>query len=186
VCCLHRLLPGNGFQRCHLLPCSRPWRLATVSHLTYCFNCLLLAIISYHWQSNFDFRAMSLYSLTAWLQNCCWPSPAQWLFVPSPTGLIAIFYSLTALESFRPLTPVSTHWLSESESLYDWRSVGQCVLVSSPIWVSWPDINYCFTVTVLSISDAPYDERSGLPKVKVKVTLLPTITKNTVEFIVDI
>jgi hypothetical protein len=50
----------------------------------------------------------------------------------------------------------------KSKSHYDRRPVGQCVLVSSPIWGSWPDINYCVTVTVLSISGAPSDERSGL------------------------
>jgi hypothetical protein len=48
------------------------------------------------------------------------------------------------------------------KSHYDRRPVGQCVLVSSPIWGSWPNINYCVTVTVLSISGAPSDERSGL------------------------
>jgi hypothetical protein len=41
-------------------------------------------------------------------------------------------------------------------------TVGQSVLVSSPIWGSWPDINYCLTIIVLSISGAPSDERSGL------------------------
>jgi hypothetical protein len=30
---------------------------------------------------------------------------------------------------------------SESESLYDWQSVSLSVLVSSPVWGSWPD-NY--------------------------------------------
>jgi hypothetical protein len=29
---------------------------------------------------------------------------------------------------------------SESESLYDWQSVSLSVLVSSPVWGSWPDI----------------------------------------------
>jgi hypothetical protein len=48
------------------------------------------------------------------------------------------------------------------KSLYDRRPVGQCFLVSSPVWGSWPDVNYGLTVTVLSISGAPSDERSGL------------------------
>jgi hypothetical protein len=46
---------------------------------------------------------------------------------------------------------------------YDQRSVGQSVLVSSPIWGSLPDINYYLTVTgFFSMSGAPSDERSGL------------------------
>jgi hypothetical protein len=49
-----------------------------------------------------------------------------------------------------------------TKSLYFRRSVGQSIMVSSPIWGSWPDINYCVTVTVLSISGAPSDDRSGL------------------------
>jgi hypothetical protein len=32
---------------------------------------------------------------------------------------------------------------SESESRYDRRSAGQSVLVSSPVWGSWPDVTYC-------------------------------------------
>jgi hypothetical protein len=46
---------------------------------------------------------------------------------------------------------------AKSKSLYDRRSVGQCVLISSPIWGSWPDItsNFCLTVTVLSMSGPP-------------------------------
>jgi hypothetical protein len=51
---------------------------------------------------------------------------------------------------------------SKSKSHYDRRPVGQCVLVSSPVRGSWPDANYCLTVTLLSISDAPSDEKSGL------------------------
>jgi hypothetical protein len=35
-----------------------------------------------------------------------------------------------------------------------------------PIWGSWPDINYCLTVTVLSTSGAPSDERSDLSFVR--------------------
>jgi hypothetical protein len=58
----------------------------------------------------------------------------------------------------------------QSVSRYDRRSVGQSVLVSSPIWVSWPDINYCLTLTVLSMSGAPSDERSGLSSVLVTWT----------------
>jgi hypothetical protein len=59
---------------------------------------------------------------------------------------------------------------SKSESHYDRWPVGQWVLVSSPVWGSWPDVNYCLTVTVLSVSGAPSDERSGLSFVLVTWT----------------
>jgi hypothetical protein len=39
--------------------------------------------------------------------------------------------------------PPSLSWVWETESHYDRRSVGQSVLVSSPIWGSWPDVTYC-------------------------------------------
>jgi hypothetical protein len=42
------------------------------------------------------------------------------------------------------------------------QSVGQCVLVSSPFWLSWPDVCYCLTVTVVSLWCALSDERTGL------------------------
>jgi hypothetical protein len=48
---------------------------------------------------------------------------------------------------------------SQVKSHYDRRPVDQCVLVSSPVWGSWPDVNYCFTVTVLSKSKSHYDRR---------------------------
>jgi hypothetical protein len=40
-------------------------------------------------------------SRIAWMLNCRWPSPAQSFLVRSPTGLITIFYSLTAQEAFK-------------------------------------------------------------------------------------
>jgi hypothetical protein len=58
----------------------------------------------------------------------------------------------------------------KSKSLYDRRSVGQYIMVSSPIWGSWPDINFCLTFAVLSMSGAPSDERSGLLSVLVTWT----------------
>jgi hypothetical protein len=55
---------------------------------------------------------------------------------------------------------------SESESPCDWRSVSRSVLVSSPVWGSWPDI-YLFIYFGESYSPvyggALSDERSGLP-----------------------
>jgi hypothetical protein len=50
----------------------------------------------------------------------------------------------------------------ESESRYDQPSVGQCVLVSSPIRCTRPDINYRLTVSVFVDVGRPSDERSGL------------------------
>jgi hypothetical protein len=46
---------------------------------------------------------------------------------------------------------------SESELLYNWRSVSQYVLVSSPIWDFWPEILFSFfwKVTVLSYLGRP-------------------------------
>jgi hypothetical protein len=44
----------------------------------------------------------------------------------------------------------------------NWQSVNQQVLVSSPIWGSWPDIYYPSTVTVLFFWGALSDERTGL------------------------
>jgi hypothetical protein len=68
-----------------------------------------------------------------------------------------------------PLSQAETE-CSKSKSHYDRRSVGQSVLVSSPIWVSWPDINFCLSFTVLSMSGAPSDARSGLSSVLVTWT----------------
>jgi hypothetical protein len=51
---------------------------------------------------------------------------------------------------------------SNSKSHCDWRSFSQQVLVSSPIWGSWPDIYYCLTVTVLIWWGALSDARTGL------------------------
>jgi hypothetical protein len=43
-----------------------------------------------------------------------------------------------------------TDWLTDwlkSKSHYDRQPVGQGVLVSSPVWGSWPDVSYCLTLT---------------------------------------
>jgi hypothetical protein len=50
---------------------------------------------------------------------------------------------------------------SQSESHCDWRSVRLPVLVSSPVWGSWPDISYCVTVTVLSLGARPLWQEDG-------------------------
>jgi hypothetical protein len=54
------------------------------------------------------------------------------------------------------------HGTDVSESRCDQRSVGQSVLVLSPIWGSWPEVKYCLTVGVLLKSGAPSDKGSGL------------------------
>jgi hypothetical protein len=67
-------------------------------------------------------------------------TPVSWsivLVLPYPSLYLYYFFPTSA---------------SKSKSRYDRRSVGQSVLVSSPIWGSWPDINYCLTFTVLSMS----------------------------------
>jgi hypothetical protein len=56
----------------------------------------------------------------------------------------------------------SIELVPQVRSVYDWRSVSQSVLVSNPIWGSWPDINFVKKVTVLSIGGVLSDERSGL------------------------
>jgi ABC-type Fe3+-siderophore transport system permease subunit len=50
---------------------------------------------------------------------------------------------------------------SESELHCDWRLVSRSVLVSSPVWGSWPDINYCLTVTLLSLGGRPLWREDG-------------------------
>jgi hypothetical protein len=48
--------------------------------------------------------ALFVYILKSdWLLNCCWPSPAQEYLVPSPTGLINIFYCLDGSASLPSL-----------------------------------------------------------------------------------
>jgi hypothetical protein len=67
--------------------------------------------------------------LTDWLINFCWPSPAQRLLVPSPKGLMTIFYYLTT---------------SESRLLYDWRfTANQFFLAPSPLSITTRDTEIC-------------------------------------------
>jgi hypothetical protein len=63
-------------------------------------------------------------------------------------------------QSLRTLITNCLRSESESKSHCDWRSVSLSVLVSSPIWGSWPDI-YCLTVRSF-LWGALYDERTGL------------------------
>jgi hypothetical protein len=63
------------------------------------------------------------------------------------------------------------------------RSFSQSVLVSSPIWGSWPDIYYCLTVTGFSLWGDLSDERTGLSFSEllsvliVKVMLRPMVSR---------
>jgi hypothetical protein len=50
---------------------------------------------------------------------------------------------------------------SRSHLATDGQSVCLSVLVSSPVWGSWPDINYCLTVTVLSWGGRPLWREDG-------------------------
>jgi hypothetical protein len=52
--------------------------------------------------------------------------------------------------------------ISQSESLYDWRSFSLSVLVSSPVLGPWPDICYCLTITVLSFGRGAASLTRGL------------------------
>jgi hypothetical protein len=60
------------------------------------------------------------------------------------------------------------------------QSVSQYVLMSSPLWFSWPDVCYCLTITVVSLWDALSDQRSGLSiylHSQSRVTLLLTVSQ---------
>jgi hypothetical protein len=58
--------------------------------------------------------------------------------------------------------PPQSQSQSQSHNTTDSQSVSQPVLVSSSIWVSWPDIYYCLIITVLFLWGALSDERMGL------------------------
>jgi hypothetical protein len=58
----------------------------------------------------------------------------------------------------------------KSKSHYYRRTVGQSVLVSSPIWGQRQDFCYCQTFAVVSMGGALSDERSGLSFVAVIVS----------------
>jgi hypothetical protein len=50
---------------------------------------------------------------------------------------------------------------SQSHIATDGQSACLSVLVSSPVWGSWPDINYCLTVTLLSLGRRPLWREDG-------------------------
>jgi hypothetical protein len=65
--------------------------------------------------------------LSVCLVNCCWPSPGQSFLVPSPAGLMTIFYCLTALG-------VVTHSLSRIQVKV---KITLRPKVSQPVSLSW-------------------------------------------------
>jgi hypothetical protein len=65
--------------------------------------------------------------------------------------------------------PASTRDMFTCQSESHIATDGQSVLVSSPIWGSWPDIYYCLTVTVLLLWGVLPEERTGLSFVRVIV-----------------
>jgi hypothetical protein len=95
--------------------------------------------------------------LTDWLLNCCWPSPAQWFFVPSPAGLMTIFYSLTALGAFRLLWWLLVGWVNCC-----WASPVQPVLIPSPAGLMTTTLSRIWescNLWLLSVSELFYDWR---------------------------
>jgi hypothetical protein len=85
-----------------------------------------------------------------------------------PVGVLRVWLSAKMKSVLR--TSCAVKLKLKSKSHYDRRSVGQSFLVWSPIWGSWPDINFCLTFTVLSMSGAPSDGRSGLSSILVTWT----------------
>jgi hypothetical protein len=88
---------------------------------------------------------VQLYCVTAH-----WLTALNWLYSLSCHLFNSVYYfSLT--HSFR-----SGQSESESELLYNWRSVSQSVLVSSPIWDFWPEIYiFFFFVSYSLVFGAP-------------------------------
>jgi hypothetical protein len=81
--------------------------------------------------------------------------------------------------SYKSMTnELSNQSQSQSHIATDGQSVSQSVLVSSPIWGSWPDIYYCLTLTVFLLWGALSDDRTGLSFVRNDL-LLQTMTLET-------
>jgi hypothetical protein len=91
-----------------------------------------------------------------------WPSYTPW-------ALGSLLSPLTTrratVEVFKLASTLGLKTRSKSKSCYDWRSVSQYVLVSSPLWNLWPDVTSCLKVAVLSLLGALSDEKSGLSSV---------------------
>jgi hypothetical protein len=85
-----------------------------------------------------------------------------------------ILQNLTSLVTKLFYTPgqytTTKNQLSQSQShiATDGQSAWS-ILVSSPVWGSWPDISYSLTATVLSLWGAPSDKGTGMSFVRVIV-----------------
>jgi hypothetical protein len=66
-----------------------------------------------------------------------------------------------SLYSTKLLITDCTHSQSQSHIATDDQSVSLSVMVSSPVWGSWPDISYCVTVTVLYLGGRPLWREDG-------------------------
>jgi hypothetical protein len=80
-------------------------------------------------------------------------------FVLVPAGYNLTFHN-------KPITPTVTSQLItfkwKSKSCYNWRTVAQRVLVSSPIWGPRPDFCYCQIDAALSMWGTTPEERKSL------------------------
>jgi hypothetical protein len=115
------------------------------------------------------------------VQTFCSPS-SHTLFPPPPPPpppplhfhflLHSLYHLLKHSGWFLPIyfCLTMTTLKSKSKSHYNWESLSQSVLVSSPIWGSWPDISYCLTVTVLSLWGTLPDKQMGLSFVRVIIS----------------
>jgi hypothetical protein len=74
---------------------------------------------------------------TVCLVNCCWPLPAQSFFVPSPMGLMTVFYCHDSGSDATPLgqpnsSPVNCCWTWPAQSFLVLSAVGIYDLIYVP------------------------------------------------------
>jgi hypothetical protein len=82
--------------------------------------------------------------------------------LPSQSHTSPLYTCLLVIGNVLSTTTYCTSSASKSKLCYDWLSVSQYVLMSSPFWFSWPDVCYCLMITVVTLWVALSDERSGL------------------------
>jgi hypothetical protein len=94
--------------------------------------------------------------------NCCWRSTAQSFLASvssrSMTKNCILSWTCTCFEMGPPLRRKR----SKSKPCYDRRSVGQSILLSTPIWGPRPNFYYSQTVASLLMLDALSDGRTDL------------------------
>jgi hypothetical protein len=71
-------------------------------------------------------------SLTYWMLNCCWSSPAWWLLAPSPTGNPIPYFTLWRLWAFR----IQPRTRAPCIHVPQWQSVPVIPLVRLS-WLRW-------------------------------------------------